>query len=304
MLCHQTQDTDSVHTATPVSRISLQAGKSGMPYIGKGTVAYPNRYSTIGQVSRVTIIESVPGGKYTIKVVQRGGNRKVTVGTEANEFQSKVARNEQNLENLETLYFEETTVQGIAFHVFQDLQAGNDRLYRADGPAKTGNDGKVEFSDGVSALLFALELMTGHSFDSRFAPCSRSVGCSSNMPTLQKVVHGQASRHVRVRRPSGSKSFSSGMPTNAQGGAKLPSQSEQIKRNMMASKRNLELAVQADEAGKSGEAEERFLIAADYESRAAAGRSLVNERMALLRERAAIARANKKAQADTEENAA
>jgi len=284
------QSACSVHngrTVVPVSRISLSSGKSGMPFISTDRVAYPQAYTTDGTLAKCTVISKISDDSYHIRVYSKG------------------------VENMEIVYFAEETVQGLIRHILEDMEKGNHRLYESQSTArrakpgipakrdvvgnlvKPGKPGEVEFHDGISALLSALEWITGESFASKFSPVSRQVGCRSNMPTLEKVVHGQASRHVRVRRPAGSKSFSSGMSTTEMGGAKLPSVTERMARLRASALRNLEKAETQYSEGNLRKAECHFRMAADFEQRASALQSTVNERMAVLRQRAALARAKR-----------
>jgi hypothetical protein len=274
----------SVHE---VSRLSLSSGKSGMPYVGAGVLAYPNCYDTQGYASKVTVVEGSAQSGFSVRVVERDDRRQFTRELFSRTFDS---------------------AQGVIEHVFQDLSTGNHRLYSAESAARRDKDailenpekgtrgrvGRVSFHDGISAVLSALEWLTGEDMKSCFSPVSRNVGCSSNMPTLERVVFGQASRHVRVRRPSGSKSFSSGMATTPEGGAKLPSVTEQARRLRESAQRNFEKAETLLNANNLDRAEKRFNLASEYEDRAIKLQSVVNERMTLLRERAAVARAKRK----------
>ena len=276
-------------SATSVSSISLCSGKSCMPYVSaeNGTVAYVNSFTTNGQVSRLTIISRLPkiteDESFSVRVVDR-----------------------IDAENLETVYYDLCTSFQAIEHCLGDLQSGNHRLYSAESVSLrsrdphmasegfAGKSGNVEFTDGIAKLLSALEWLTGEDCNSKFSPVSKKLGCSSNMPTLEKVVFGQAARHVRVRRPSGSKSFTAGMPTTESGGAKLPSVKEQIQQHRNNASANLEQAEKAFEAGNSDEAERRFTFATESESKAIELQNSVNDRMTLLRERAARARASRK----------
>ena len=279
MLTHTTPE-DYAHTATQrrrsVHTVSMGSGKSCLPRIRRNSCSYVNRFNSLGTAEVCTEVKKLENGKFQVLVGKRGisGNPRIVYDS------GKVG------------------VQEVIRHIWQDLEKRNHRLYEAQSPGKLGMSGKLEFADGVSLLLKGLERMTGQSFDSRFAPTSIQSGCRTNFPTLEKVVFGQAMRHVRVRRPSGSKSFASGMPTTLAGGAKPPSMKEQISRDMQASKRNLEMAEKAMDDGNAAEAEYRFDVACEYELRASKSRAILNERASLLRERLAAARARKAAKLD------
>jgi len=287
----------------PISMISLCSGKSCMPYVSAetGTISYVNSFATGGFVSRLTIIESVHGG-FLVRVVDRVYGEK-----------------------LETVYSNECDASEACEHVLEDIASGNHRIYSAESvalrakdpqmasdgngekPAFAGVSGHVEFSDGIAKLLSAMEWLTGEPMNSKFSPISNKLGCSSNMPTLEKIVFKQAARHNRVRRPSGSKSFSSGMETDAAGGARIPGQKEVISRRKAASVRIMERAESALSEGKADKAEHLFNAACVEESKATEAQDLVNNRMSLLRERATLARKKRTealAQAEMDANAA
>jgi len=267
-----------------VSTVSMGSGKCSHPRIRRHSVAYVNRFNSLGSAEVVTEITGSRGSNdFTIRVAKRG------ISGEP-----------------EIVFRKLTSAQGVLGHILEDLRSGNHRLYLAESPARSRDGKNLEFSDGVSMLLRGIERMAGISLDSKFVDMGHNVGCRTNFPTLEKVVHGQASRHVRVRRPAGSKSFSSGMATDSAGGAKLPSLKEQVGRNMMAARRNLEWAESALNEGNEKEAEYRFETACEYETKAQSARSVLVERAALLRERVAAARAAKAAKkaAQSDENAA
>jgi hypothetical protein len=271
-----------------VSKVSLGSGKSCHPRIRRRSVSYVNRFNTLGSAEVVTEIRAIRGDdSFQIRVAKRGIDGEP-----------------------EVVFSRMTSAQGALGHILEDLKTGNHRLYLAESPGRhSGRTSKLsnkentiswhaeylEFSDGVSLLLRGLERLTGVSLDSKFVDMGRNVGCRTNFPTLEKVVHGQASRHVRVRRPNGSKSFASGMPTDSAGGAKLPSLKEQIGRNMQAARRNLEWAEEALEQGNPEDAEYRFDTACEYETKATSARSVLYERAKILRERVEMARAAKAA---------
>lgn len=252
-----------------VYTVSMSSGKCCLPRIRRNSCSYVNKFNSLGSAEVVTeISEIIPGSKrMVLRVAKRGISGEPEIV-----FQRTVS------------------AQAVLGHILEDLKNGNHRLYRADSPARSRNGRTLEFSDGVSMLLRGVERMTGVDMNSRFVDMGRNVGCRTNFPTLEKVVHGQASRHVRVRRPAGSKSFASGMPTTAEGGAKMPSLKEQVGRNMQAARRNLGWAEEAHSKGNTEEAEERFKIACEYETKASESRSVLSERKALLRERVAKAR--------------
>jgi len=273
MLSHQTTT-----EATPISRTSLTSGKSSIPYVKDGMVAYVNTFSSFGQVDKVTVI-TVKGTRFEIRVVRQNP------GTTP-----------------ETLFVFVTNKQGVLAHCYQDLSTGNHRLFSAEASSRRAKDpimeteelggvaGFVEFDDGISKLLAAIEVLTGVSCNSRLVPVGREVGVSSNMPTLESVVMKEAGRHAKVRRPVGSKSPLHGMETTPMGGAKSPGRKEQITRLHAGAARNLAKAEEAFSSGQARKAECFFKFACEFENRAAALKQTINDRMAMLRERAAAAR--------------
>lgn len=280
-----TTESDYVQTGTvrshEVSNVSMSSGKCALPRIRRHSVAYVNKFNTHGSAEVVTEIRTIKGeSKYQIRVGKRG-----------------------IFGEPEVVFSKRVSAQGIFSHILEDMKVGNHRLYTNESAARTRDGKSLEFSDNVSLLLLGLERMTGKSFDSKFIDMGKKVGCRTSFPTLEKVVHGQAMRRVKVRRPPESQSFTSGMQTNSAGGAKLPSLKDQIGRNMMASKRNLEWAESALEQGNAQEAEYRFETACQYEAEAATSRSVLVERAALLRERVAKARAAKAAKKAAQSNA-
>lgn len=275
----------SVNNRTPVSRISLSSGKCGLPYVSSNRVAYPQGFTSLGQVSKFTVVTKCSKNSWTLSVF------------------------ELKLEGMVEVYTLHTNLQGAVNHIFQDLQKGHHRLYSAESCAirtsvgreatrdmagnllNNGIAGTMQFHDGVAALLSALEHISGANLNSGYSPvCPYKTGVKSSCPTVEKVVFGQARRHNKVRRPSGSKSFSSGMSSTVSGGAKPPSQKEKAERLQCSAKRALEKMSAYLEKGETRKAQCYFKIAEDFETRARTIQTVLNDRMALLREKAAAAR--------------
>ena len=255
-----------------------------MPYISRNvrTIAYPNRFETNGNVSKITVIEKIAENEYIIKVMDRGDDLQFT----------RISYKKVGTKNI------------VIEHVFGDLVNKNHRLYEGESVAQRGKDpnmasdtnpgkpGFVKFDDGISLLIKYLERLTGERLNSNYCVVSENTGVKSSFPTLEKIVFGEARRHNKVTRV-GTK-FAS-MPTDVAGGAKPLSNKEKMERLQKSAERNLMKAEENFKKGEVEHAEKRFEIAAEYEARSSLLRQKVAERAGLLRERVALAQAKRKA---------